>query len=76
MAYAITDDLHAFILMTERGRLKYKSLISNPRVAIMIDKRENLGRDPEKISCDARDEARAFCLARHPALQSFPDSPS
>ncbi len=88
MAYSITDDLRAFILMTERGRLKYENLMSNPRVAIMIDNRENLGSDleatlavtaqgvAEEISGDARDAARAFCLARHPALQSFADSPS
>lgn len=88
MAYSITDDLRAFILMTERGRLKYENLMSNPRVAIMIDNRENLGSDleatlavtaqgvAEEISADARDAARAFCLARHPALQSFAESPS
>ena len=88
MAYAITVDLRAFILMTERGRLKYENLVSNPRVAIMIDNRQNLGRDlketlavtaqgvGEEIRYDARDAARAFCLARHPALQSFADSPS
>lgn len=88
MAYSITDDLRAFILMTERGRLKYENLMSNPRVAIMIDNRENLGSDleatiavtaqgvAEEISGDARDAARACCLARHPALQSFADSPS
>lgn len=88
MAYSITGDLRAFILMTERGRLKYENLMSNPRVAIMIDNRENLGSDldatiavtaqglAEEISADGRDAARAFCLARHPALQSFAESPS
>jgi len=88
MAYSITDDLRTFILMTERGRLKYENLMSNPRVAIMIDNRENLGSDldaaiavtaqgvAEEISADGRDAARAFCLARHPALQSFAESPS
>jgi len=88
MAYSITDDLRAFILMTERGRLKYENLMSNPRVAIMIDNRENLGSDldvtiavtaqgvAEEISAEGRDAARAFCLARHPALQSFAESPS
>lgn len=88
MAYSITDDLLAFILMTERGRQKYENLMSNPRVAIMIDNRENLGSDldatiavtaqgvAKEISGDARDAARALCLVRHPALQSFADSPS
>jgi nitroimidazol reductase NimA-like FMN-containing flavoprotein (pyridoxamine 5'-phosphate oxidase superfamily) len=88
MAYSITDDLRVFILMTERGRLKYENLMSNPRVAIMIDNRENLGSDldatiavtaqgvAEEISAAGRDAARSFCLARHPALQSFAESPS
>ncbi|MDP1526177.1 MAG: pyridoxamine 5'-phosphate oxidase family protein [Rhodocyclaceae bacterium] len=88
MAYSITDDLRAFILMTERGRLKYENLMSNPRVAIMIDNRENLGSDlnatlavtslgvAEEISSEGGDAARAFCLARHPALQSFAESPN
>jgi len=88
MAYSITDDLRAFILMTERGRLKYENLMTNPRVAIMIDNRENLGSDlaatiavtaqgvADEISGDARDAARACCRVRHPALQSFADSPS
>jgi nitroimidazol reductase NimA-like FMN-containing flavoprotein (pyridoxamine 5'-phosphate oxidase superfamily) len=88
MAFSITDDLRAFILMTERGRLKYENLMSNPRAAIMIDNRENLGNDldatiavtaqgvAEEISTEGRDAARAFCLARHPALQSFAESPN
>jgi len=88
MAYSIADDLRAFILMTERSRLKYENLMSNPRVAIMIDNRENLGSDldatiavtalgvAEEISAEGRNTARAFCLARHPALQSFAESPN
>ena len=87
MAFSVTEDLQSFILMTERGRLKYENLMANPRVAIMIDNRENLGSDlqeavavtaqglAEEIAGDARDEWRALCLARHPALQAFADSP-
>ena len=88
MAFSVTEDLQSFILMTERGRLKYENLMANPRVAIMIDNRENLGSDleeamavtaqglAEEIAGDARDEWRALCLARHPALQAFADSPA
>ena len=88
MAFSVTEDLQSFILMTERGRLKYENLMTNPRVAIMIDNRENLGSDldeavavtaqglAEEITGDARDEWRALCLARHPALQAFADSPT
>jgi nitroimidazol reductase NimA-like FMN-containing flavoprotein (pyridoxamine 5'-phosphate oxidase superfamily) len=87
MAFSVTEDLQSFILMTERGRLKYENLMANPRVAIMIDNRENLSSDlkeamavtaqglAEEIAGNARDEWRAFCLARHPALQAFADSP-
>ena len=88
MAFSVTEDLQSFILMTERGRLKYENLMANPRVAIMIDNRENLGSDleetvavtaqglAEEIAGDASDEWRALCLERHPALQAFADSPS
>lgn len=88
MAFSVTDDLRAFILMTERGRLKYENLMSNPRAAILIDNRENLGSDlaatiavtaqgvAEEIGTEGRDAARTFCLARHPALQSFAESPN
>ena len=88
MAFSVTEDLQSFILMTERGRLKYENLMANPRVAIMIDNRENLGSDlqqavavtahglAEEITGAARDEWRAFCLARHPALHAFADSPA
>lgn len=87
MAFSVTEDLQSLILMTERGRLKYENLMANPRVAIMIDNRENLGSDleeamavtaqglAEEVSGNARDEWRAFHLARHPALQAFADSP-
>lgn len=87
MAFSVTEDLQSFILMTERGRLKYENLMANSRVAIMIDNRENLGSDleeamavtaqglAEEIAGNARDKWRAFCLARHPALQAFADSP-
>ena len=87
MAFSVTEDLQSFILMTERGRLKYENLMANPRVAIMIDNRENLGSDleetvavtaqglAEEIAGNASDEWRALCLARHPALQAFADSP-
>lgn len=87
MAFSVTEDLKSFILMTERGRLKYENLMANPRVAIMIDNRENLGSDleeamavtaqglAEEVGGDARDEWRALCLMRHPALQAFADSP-
>jgi len=88
MAYSITDDLRAVILMTERGRQKYENLMSNPRAALMIDNRENLDSDlnatlavtslgvAEELIGEGRDAARAFCLARHPALRSFAESPN
>ena len=88
VVHSITDDLRAFILMTERSRLKYENLMSNPRVAIMVDNRENLGSDldatiavtalgvVEEISAAECDTARACFLAQHPALQSFAESPN
>ena len=88
MAFAVTDDLQSILLMTERGRLKYKNLITNPRVAIFIDNRENIGRDlDDAMTISARGLAeevlgedclasKAFCLTRHPDLKAFAASPT
>ena len=88
MAFSVTEDLQSFLLMTERGRLKYENLMTNPRVAIFIDNRENIGSDlDEAIAITAKgvaeevlgeecNDCRAFCLARHPALQAFAASPT
>ena len=83
MAFSVTDDLHSILLLTERGRLKYKNLMTNPRVAIFVDNRENIGRDlDDAMTITARGLAeevlgedclasKAFCLARHPDLKAF-----
>lgn len=88
MAFSVTEDLQSFLLMTERGRLKYENLMTNPRVAIFIDNRENIGSDlNEAIAITAKGlaeevlgeeciDGRAFCLARHPDLQTFSASPT
>ena len=88
MAFSVTDDLHSILLLTERGRLKYKNLMTNPRVAIFVDNRENIGRDlDDAITISARGLAeevlgedglasKAFCLTRHPDLKAFATSPT
>ena len=88
MAFAVTDDLRALILLTERGTHKYVNLMANRRVAMFIDNRENVGSDTEEaVAITALGEAeevagdegaglRHSYLARHPYLAVFATSPS
>jgi nitroimidazol reductase NimA-like FMN-containing flavoprotein (pyridoxamine 5'-phosphate oxidase superfamily) len=88
MAVAVTDDLRAFILATERATGKYANLKANPRVSLLVDNRANQSEDTqtalalnvdglaEEVS-GAEREALARCfLARHPQLLSFVRSPT
>jgi hypothetical protein len=47
MAFAATEDLRHMVILTERTTRKYANLRSNPRVALLIDDRENKGSDTE-----------------------------
>ena len=47
MAFAATEDLRYLVVLTERTTRKYANLQSNPRVALLIDDRENRGSDTE-----------------------------
>lgn len=47
MAFAHTEDLRSLVLATDRGTRKFANLLSNTRVAVMIDNRSNQGTDTE-----------------------------
>ncbi|MCM8612852.1 pyridoxamine 5'-phosphate oxidase family protein [Accumulibacter sp.] len=88
MAFAASDDLREFTLITERGTHKYANLRANPRVALFIDNRENVGTDTrDAVAVTALGEAqevdgeegarlRRGYVARHPYLESFAGSAS
>jgi nitroimidazol reductase NimA-like FMN-containing flavoprotein (pyridoxamine 5'-phosphate oxidase superfamily) len=87
MAFSATPDLQSFILLTETGRLKYANLMTNPRVALFIDNRENVGADIEEaiavtaqgvadeVVGEEREVLRDFFLRRHPGLRVFASAP-
>ena len=88
MAFAATEDLRHLVVLTERATRKYANLQSNPRVALLIDDRENKGSDTEdSVVVTAIGEAQELdpkagapllelFLARHPYLAAFAASPT
>jgi len=76
------------VVLTERTTRKYANLQSNPRVALLIDDRENKGSDTEdSVAITAIGEAEELApdvaapllnsfLARHPYLADFAASPT
>ncbi len=88
MAFAATDDLRHLVVLTERTTRKYANLQSNPRVALLIDDRENKGSDTvdsvvvtaigeaQELNRDVGAPLLELFLARHPYLAAFAASPS
>ena len=88
MAFATTEDLRHLVILTERTTRKYANLQYNPRVALLIDNRENRGSDTEdsvvvtaigdsqELDPDAGAPLLALFLDRHPYLAAFAASPT
>jgi nitroimidazol reductase NimA-like FMN-containing flavoprotein (pyridoxamine 5'-phosphate oxidase superfamily) len=88
MAFAVTPDLTTFIIATDRGTRKYANLMAEPRVALLIDNRNNIPEDTEKaVAVTVLGEAREappaehggflrLFLERHPHLEEFATSPT
>lgn len=88
MAFAATEDLRHLVILTERTTRKYANLQSNPRVALLIDDRENRGSDTEdsvvvtaigeaqELDPDIRAPLLELFLTRHPYLAGFAASPT
>lgn len=88
MAFAVTEDLRQLVMLTERTTRKYANLLSNPRVTLLIDDRENTGSDTEdSVVVTAIGEAQEsdpdigaplleLFLTRHPYLAAFAASPT
>jgi nitroimidazol reductase NimA-like FMN-containing flavoprotein (pyridoxamine 5'-phosphate oxidase superfamily) len=87
MAFSASEDLRHIIVLTDRATRKFCNLKANPRVALLIDDRENKGSDTqESVAVTAVGEAREMqteegapllelFLARHPYLADFAASP-
>jgi nitroimidazol reductase NimA-like FMN-containing flavoprotein (pyridoxamine 5'-phosphate oxidase superfamily) len=87
MAFAASEDLRHIIVLTDRATRKFCNLKGNPRVALLIDDRENKGSDTqESVAVTAVGEAGEMdpdagapllelFLTRHPYLADFSASP-
>ena len=87
MAYATDDDCREIYMITQKGTKKYKNLIKNPSVSLLIDTREEQSASrPLQAKAltiaglfqEINDEgkkglARARLLERHPHLAGFID---
>ncbi|MEN6474666.1 MAG: pyridoxamine 5'-phosphate oxidase family protein [Syntrophaceae bacterium] len=83
MAFAHTEDLEGLIVATDRGTRKFTNLLSNTRVAVMIDNRSNRGTDTEtatavtilgqalELSGEERERHLAAYVRKYPHLSAF-----
>jgi nitroimidazol reductase NimA-like FMN-containing flavoprotein (pyridoxamine 5'-phosphate oxidase superfamily) len=87
VAFTGTDDLKQLIFATSRDTRKFSNLVSEPRVALVIDSRSNsdselrnavavtaLGPAHEAVG-DERERLAGIYLAKHPGLAGFIGSP-
>ena len=78
-----TEDLKVALFATKRNRLKYRQLIKNPRVTLMVDDRRNIPDDINKTTSitligtaedtkgHERDDYEQLLISRHPKLANF-----
>lgn len=83
VAFSVSEDLSEMVFATPRQSRKYENLTANPRVAVLIDNRENetmdfqnaiaattIGEARELTDSD-RERCLAHYTARHPELNDF-----
>jgi nitroimidazol reductase NimA-like FMN-containing flavoprotein (pyridoxamine 5'-phosphate oxidase superfamily) len=85
VAFALTPDYHGLLFATPKATTKYRNMIKNSRVSLVIDNRENSKEDylgAEAITIfgrarqvrQARTEMAAILTRKHPALKEFFDA--
>ncbi len=88
MAFAVTPDLKTIILATDRRTRKYANLMAEPRVALLIDNRNNIPADTREAVAitvlgqaseaapEEREKFLRLFLDEHPNLEDFATSPT
>jgi nitroimidazol reductase NimA-like FMN-containing flavoprotein (pyridoxamine 5'-phosphate oxidase superfamily) len=89
VAFALTPDGRGLLFATPRGTTKYRNMIKNKRVALVVDNRENIDQDylgAEALSIfgmahevkqtQARSGMKAIMTRKHAALREFIDAPT
>ncbi len=87
VSFAVTEGFRDIVFATKRERLKYRNMIANPSVSILIDNRENKPSDFRKTTSvtivgsvediRTKDMVRLsrILLEKHPYLREFVESP-
>ena len=86
VAFAVTEDLNSLIFVTGRNTLKYRNIIQNQRVSLLIDSRTNNPTDVEKATAitvigqayeeaDTKKGFHTVYLNKHPHLGQFINNP-
>jgi len=87
VSFAFTEKLDKLIFSTMRQRLKYRNMMANPRVTLIIDDRDVYDSSfnettsitavgtAEDIKDGERDRYASLLLERHPSLSDFVNSP-
>lgn len=88
ISFAVSDDLAVFFFATSRKTSKFKNIMEDGRVALLIDNRSNRAEDLVSASAltvigtgvevtgKDRDEATVKLLGRHPSLAGFLKDPA
>lgn len=88
VAFMATNDLKSLLFATTRSTRKYANIISNPKVAMVIDNRSNREADFQKanavtvtgkvreIKGPERKKLQKRFLRKHPSLKDFLSSPT
>lgn len=89
IAYALTPDLKGLIFATPRNTRKYRNIMKNNNVSLLIDSRSNTARDymnAESITIigkayiekkgKKKDMLAGILIRKHPRLKKFIDAPS
>jgi nitroimidazol reductase NimA-like FMN-containing flavoprotein (pyridoxamine 5'-phosphate oxidase superfamily) len=88
IAYALTSDMKGIVFATPKDTSKYKNILKNSRVSLLIDTRSNIERDymgAESVTIlgnaqqvkrsKKRSELATILIKKHPKLSEFIDSP-
>jgi len=87
VAFAETDDMKQLVFATSRETRKFSNLVSEPRVALVIDSRSNSDSDlrnavavtalgpAHEAAGDEKERLARVYVAKHPGLAGFIGSP-
>jgi len=86
MAYVADEECSEFYMATHNSTMKYKNLLNNPAVSLLIDSREAMPRQQAQALTVSgvfqpiddehkRDRAEAQLLIQHPHLKDFIENP-